>query len=590
MRAIADPSHLFAEAERAFAAGDWVGARTRLDRVIGMVGEHAAVRHLSGLVHRRLGSAPAAVADLRQAARLAPTDAQIANNLGNALTDLGEGEQALAAYRRAVALDDTFADARRNLGHALCDGADWEEAVAIGRRLTRDAAARPDSWSLLGRALLGADRLDEAADAFERTLALDPVHIRALAGRASVALRRGEADAADRHLRALDRAPDDPDLLVGWVQTDPDEAALERLRERLRREPLWLEGHRTYARLASERGDAVDATLSTARTAEPDDASLALTHLATLHQADDWRRALEVFDALPTAWRAARSALEVAGASALSLGDLERAQTAFDTLALSDADAADRPLAWLSLRRGDPAATAARLMARVERGTAGVSDWAHLSLAWRLLGDAREEWLHGQPGLIRTIDLLLGTGELTELGQVLRGLHQARAHPLGQSMRGGTQTPGRLFARLEPVLRRLDRTLGEAVEAYRADLPPVDPAHPVLRHRSRSWAITGSWSVRLSGAGFHVNHVHPNGVVSSAFYVRLPEPSSDADPHAGWLALGQAPEQLALDLPPSHLIEPAPGRLALFPSTLFHGTVPFRTGERLTVAFDAGVA
>ena len=29
-----------------------------------------------------------------------------------------------------------------------------------------------------------------------------------------------------------------------------------------------------------------------------------------------------------------------------------------------------------------------------------------------------------------------------------------------------------------------------------------------------------------------------------------------------------------------------PGRLALFPSTMWHGTVPFADGERLTIAFD----
>jgi hypothetical protein len=34
------------------------------------------------------------------------------------------------------------------------------------------------------------------------------------------------------------------------------------------------------------------------------------------------------------------------------------------------------------------------------------------------------------------------------------------------------------------------------------------------------------------------------------------------------------------------MIRPHVGRLALFPSTLFHGTRPFSAGERMTVAFD----
>ena len=52
------------------------------------------------------------------------------------------------------------------------------------------------------------------------------------------------------------------------------------------------------------------------------------------------------------------------------------------------------------------------------------------------------------------------------------------------------------------------------------------------------------------------------------------------------LSSRRAQAQLKLDLPPTKLIEPKPGRLALFPSWMWHGTRPFGQGERLTVAFD----
>ena len=48
------------------------------------------------------------------------------------------------------------------------------------------------------------------------------------------------------------------------------------------------------------------------------------------------------------------------------------------------------------------------------------------------------------------------------------------------------------------------------------------------------------------------------------------------DGHAGWLALGEPQAELGLDLPPFRLIEPKPGRLVLFPSTMWHGTAPVR--------------
>ena len=74
------------------------------------------------------------------------------------------------------------------------------------------------------------------------------------------------------------------------------------------------------------------------------------------------------------------------------------------------------------------------------------------------------------------------------------------------------------------------------------------------------------------------------GWLSSALYVALPPELGPA--HAGWLTLGEPQAQLMLDLPPTRMIEPKPGRLVLFPSWMWHGTRPFSEGERMTVAFD----
>ncbi|HEV2043240.1 MAG TPA: putative 2OG-Fe(II) oxygenase [Sphingomicrobium sp.] len=43
-----------------------------------------------------------------------------------------------------------------------------------------------------------------------------------------------------------------------------------------------------------------------------------------------------------------------------------------------------------------------------------------------------------------------------------------------------------------------------------------------------------------------------------------------------------------LDLDARRVVEPRPGRLVLFPSYLWHGTIPFAAGagDRLTAAFD----
>ena len=77
--------------------------------------------------------------------------------------------------------------------------------------------------------------------------------------------------------------------------------------------------------------------------------------------------------------------------------------------------------------------------------------------------------------------------------------------------------------------------------------------------------------------------------MSSAYYARLPVSDEAARRnHEGWIEFGRPPAMFNLDLDARRVVEPRPGRLVLFPSYLWHGTIPFAagTGDRLTAAFD----
>jgi hypothetical protein len=98
--------------------------------------------------------------------------------------------------------------------------------------------------------------------------------------------------------------------------------------------------------------------------------------------------------------------------------------------------------------------------------------------------------------------------------------------------------------------------------------------------------IDGSWSVRLHRQGYNVPHSHPRGWLSTAFYVALPAAADMGPAPAGHIAFGTPPAELNTGLTAYRTIRPEPGRLAIFPSTMWHGTVPFEDGERLVIAFD----
>ena len=178
---------------------------------------------------------------------------------------------------------------------------------------------------------------------------------------------------------------------------------------------------------------------------------------------------------------------------------------------------------------------------------------------------------------------------LAALEATLLPMHTATREPVNQSLRGGSQTPGVLFGRRDPMIAATRDAIARAVATHVERLPD-DATHPFLRRKSPRVRFVGSWSVRLWSNGKHINHFHQEGWLSSAFYVSLPpsvlQPAGGDT--AGCIQFGEPPPELGLGLTPRRVIRPRPGQLALFPSYIWHGTVPFHDdAPRLTIAFDA---
>jgi len=173
-----------------------------------------------------------------------------------------------------------------------------------------------------------------------------------------------------------------------------------------------------------------------------------------------------------------------------------------------------------------------------------------------------------------------------ELNASLDRLHPKSREFIDQSLRGGTQTPGHLFPTGLPLVAKLKQRIDEAVARYIAELDE-NAAHPLLSRRAERFRYSGSWSSRLHDSGFHVNHIHPDGWISSCYYVSVPEAVKDETAKQGWIKFGEPALDVVLKHPVRRTIQPVPGRLVLFPSYMWHGTVPFHDkAARTTIAFD----
>jgi tetratricopeptide (TPR) repeat protein len=576
------------EADSHFRAQRYADALRLTGQALRAVPSHPVVLHLHGLVLSRLGELEAAREALEAASRLAPRDPQIANNLGNLLRKVGEAGSALAAYDAAIAAAPRFAPARLHRAMVLDELARYDEARAELAAL--EALEPPSARSLMTLASVerNSGNLRIAAARLDQVLELDPAHGTARHARARIAAELGEPAAGALYRRAIEAVPDNRELLTGYIAAaeTPElrQTAIERLSAAVLADPAWYEGHAALSAALWEdgSGEAFTAGFEAAVARLPADPRLWHGYAEALAKADEHAAAAEV---CLRAERATGDQAFAAGAFSFltASGRLDEAEGL-----LSRLDAGLLPpvaLAKYRLRRGDPAAAERLLAMEVERGPDDIGAWALLGIAWHLLGDRRVDWLHGQEGLIGIEELPLEPDEVSAVAARLRVLHESSTVRINQSVRGGTQTQGNLFDRVEPEVALLRDSIRAAVERYRNALLPHDPAHPILRHRNSPFAFAGSWSVRLTAEGFHVQHIHPQGIVSAASYWAVPEPSK-SDPGAGWLELGGTPAYLALDLPPMRRIEPRVGRLILFPSTLHHGTTPAPAGERMSVAFD----
>jgi hypothetical protein len=209
-----------------------------------------------------------------------------------------------------------------------------------------------------------------------------------------------------------------------------------------------------------------------------------------------------------------------------------------------------------------------------------------------MLEDERDEELNGYDTLVRIFELeppqgFSGMDDFNAgLDAELNRLHPQNREFLGQSLRGGTQTPDDLFGMQLPLVQKLKQRIDEAVCRYIAGLRD-NPAHPFLSRRRENFRYAGAWSSRLRDRGFHVNHIHPMGWISSCYYVAVPPAVGDTATREGWIKFGEPQLELPLKNPIRRAIQPAPGRLVLFPSYLWHGTIPFRdAAARTTIAFD----
>jgi tetratricopeptide (TPR) repeat protein len=166
-----------------------------------------------------------------------------------------------------------------------------------------------------------------------------------------------------------------------------------------------------------------------------------------------------------------------------------------------------------------------------------------------------------------------------------------RRHPTlefqraGNTTRGGSQT-GNLLEDSPGPVAELCRWIDDRVRQYLEEIPKSE-SHPYLAWSPKRWDMD-IWAVVMQSGGFQQPHIHTDGWLSGVYYVAVPEEVISGDDPRGCLELGRPPAPFCDSGEfPTRTLRPGPGRLNIFPSFLWHRTLPYESKEeRICIAFD----
>jgi uncharacterized protein (TIGR02466 family) len=590
----------FQKAVALIGRGDLDAAQAALTALLNDVPDHPDGLQLLGVVHRRAGRAAEAIKLFEASLAKIENQPHVHNNLASALLAVGDRDKAERHYRRALALDPAYADAQYNLALMLIEARPGEAKMLL-ENVIRAAPNNGNAHNALALALNKLDDSQGALVAATRAASLLPHSHTAQHNLGQAAMAVFDYPAAARAYRTavgLNPASDASWIGLGNAlrSQERNEDAKQAYERAIVANPSNKDAHRLFNEMLWQTGETNRylASFPAALSRQPGDLPLRLAF------ANELLRIRQPAQAIEELTRAAASTPDSAQVSdtlarAYSMaGDFEQALTHHRRATAGDSTVpayheshlqtllkAERHLEALDL------SDVARARFPLDQGILAMH-----TTALQILGDKRHSRIADFAGIAKVFELDLPEGFSNAdsfnraLANELRGLHATKNHPTDQTLRGGTQTYGALFDRQSPLIVKLRPQIRKAVAQFIAEMPD-DPSHPFFARKSKSFAFSGSWSACLHEGGFHSNHIHPKGWISSAYYVSVPDEADDTVAHPGWFKMGETNLQLGRFEAVQRLIQPKVGRLVLFPSYFWHGTVPIRSAsERMTVAFD----
>ncbi len=321
--------------------------------------------------YQQKGDLKAAVIQLKNAVEKSPDNGEARLELGNLQLAIGDLPSAEKEFRKARSLGIPADRVLPQLARTMAQQGEFKELL---EQLTPDAAAKSAPLlALRGDALLATGKADEAKQAYEQALALNPNAGEALLGMARHAMFSQDRDAADRYvMEAVAKDPKNPDVFMtrGTMLrlAGKSDEALAAFDEVLKLKPDHRSAHieKAYVEISRGKYEQAQKEIESAEKNAP--GNLLVTYTRALNDFSQGKFAAAQ-ESLQKVLRVAPDHLPsvlLAGACDLNLGSLQQAeQNLRKYLSSNPNDIYARKLLAQTLLRGSQPGDAAEALAPV---------------------------------------------------------------------------------------------------------------------------------------------------------------------------------------------------------------------------------
>jgi len=506
-----------------FQAGQVALAEVRAQALASAFPKSLPALNLLGMCQQAQGKLREAAASFRKMIALDPNIAEIHFNLGAIYTQLNDAKGAMAAYRKALQIKPDLTVAHFNLGALLQQQSQWQEAATHYRQAVEQQPGYFQAWANWGAVLQTVGDLKAAEQCYRKALEINADAL----GYFNLGTNLYDQGAHGQAIEAFNQA----------LQLDPQFA------------DAWNDLGEIYRDQAN-------------------------------------------MDEAVRCYRAALQANAEHGRANYNLGESYclggQFEQAIPYFAASDfADAQERVLLCL-YKTGQFEAFKQCLdqfIAEDRHGSVLLGSLAtHYATNFRQV-DAYGYCRDPMRFVRHTFIEELADPNSALLSQLLDDVkHLAIAERKQGRLYYGMQSAGNLLQRPEASFQQLAMLIRAKIKAYRDHFAGSDDA--LIRRFPKALEFASSWYLRMNQGGYLTSHIHEEGWISGCVYLQLPD---KCDSHEGSFEYGTDGDDYPRlhDDFPTQIVDQKVGDLVLFPSSLFHRTIPFNSDqERICIAFD----